>query len=77
MEFFYFKTQFVGFQFIDIDNQTPPEYITCFQKISSLFYTFLFKLSSLYAIHFNMQQIRLNCNLCNRVVFIGSVKADT
>ena len=23
MEFFYFKTQFVGFQFIDIDNQTP------------------------------------------------------
>ena len=23
MEFFYFKTQFVGFQFIEIDNQTP------------------------------------------------------
>ena len=23
MEFFYFKTQFVGFQFINIDNQTP------------------------------------------------------
>ena len=23
MEFFHFKTQFVGFQFIDIDNQTP------------------------------------------------------
>ena len=23
MEFFYLKTQFVGFPFIDIDNQTP------------------------------------------------------
>ena len=23
MEFFYFKTQFVGFQFIDSVNQTP------------------------------------------------------
>ena len=23
MEFFYFKTQFVGFQFIYIDNETP------------------------------------------------------
>ena len=46
----------------DLSGLIFPEYDTCFQKISSLLYTYLLKLSSLYAIHFNMQQIRLNCN---------------